>query len=447
MPAIIHINDNNLLIQQGDKLSRSQGYAWLKDGEVYFDLDQPHIAVLHCRLQPQQINSRYWQQCEQTSIASNDSGMRHAADLVWCHLNQLKAAYKLDEVVLVVPSHYQAANLQLLLGIAKACGLRVRSLINKAVLALHRDIAADGHYLHIDLQLHQTVCSEVIAADGKLKLGKVEILHEVGLQAMQDSLLKAIQNRFIHSDRFDPLHYAETEQQLFNQLPQLARQIAKEGKTNVTVKYQGRQHGSSIDDKQWGEAIERYAEQLINFEAGGQVDRRYYDFCGFQAMQLPSTHKIIAAPPPETDVVLREGPHQDGEGNLIYRTELPLVSSRRQVETKVAEPESARVRQASETCSNVKPKSNGVDQSATHLLQSGVAIPISQACIATDNNQIKLFQGGESNIEQLLASQEIFIMSDTSRSHLKTDDRLGSNLGDGVVTVIRVVEAEDGDIK
>ena len=144
MAALIHINDNNLVIQQGETLSRSQGFAWLKDGEVYFDLQSQNNAVANCRIEPQQINTRYWQQCEQTSIAANDSGMRHAADLIWRHMGELKKVHALDQVVLVVPSHYQASNLELLLGIAGSCGLRVVGLLNKAVFALHQRITREG---------------------------------------------------------------------------------------------------------------------------------------------------------------------------------------------------------------------------------------------------------------------------------------------------------------
>lgn len=456
---ILHINDNNLLIQQASGVSRSQGYAWLLDESVHFDLDQQHNAVANCRLEPQQINSLYWQQCAQTAIAGNASGMRHAADLIWRHLSDLKAGYGLSAVQLVVPSHYQASNLQLLLGIARASGLQVNGLINKAVLALSDQIKAAGAYLHVDVQLHQTVCTEVIASDGQLSLGKIEVLHEVGLQAMQDSLLRAIQERFIQSDRFDPLHHAETEQQLFDQLPALAGQLAAEGKANIVVEYQGRQHATSIDNKQWSAALASYLKPLKNVQVENQVDHHYYDFNGFQPLDLSDAdHSNLAQD--AQDLLqqavriggLTQAALSDEQGKIIYCTQLAYDGAASDSGSRSDEKEPRETEQASEpaivpppvTTKASSQLSNGVQKSATHLLQAGVAVPIESAQISTEQNRLSLAQGQGSNISSLLAQQKIFIMSDAERQTLKVDDRLGSDLADGVITVIQVVGSHTG---
>jgi len=435
MPAIIHINDNNLLIEQGDQIFRSQGYAWLAAGEVYFDLSSENNALQHCRLEPQQINSRYWQQCEPTTIASNDSGMRHAADLVWRHLAELKTKHQLTDVVLIVPSHYQAKNLQLLLGIAKSCELQVLGLINKSVYALHQQVSGDGFYLHCDVQLHQSVCSEVIVEDGMAKLGSVEILHQVGLQAMQDALLKTIQDRFISSDRFDPLHYAETEQQLFGQLPKLAEQIAAQGKGNLSVHYQGQQHMASIDRKQWDQSVASFVKKLNLVEIDAQPDLRFYDFNGFQATDIAGT--VLNSPPTVlhvSDLTTNQG------GQLIYRTEWlckinEFTSNAVAVEQKLHA-------ETPETVSSSKENS----RTATHLLQAGIAVPLQYAGIALQGKQLKLEQMAQSNLQKMLQLKELFIVGDTERQTVQADDRLGSNLADGVITVIHVAQAMDDSV-
>jgi len=159
--------------------------------------------------------------------------MRHAADLVWKHLSDLREQRGLQSLVLVVPSHYRESNLQLLLGIANSSGLNVKGLTNKAVLALHDRVAQPGNYLHVDVQLHQTVVSVVKCDKGNVSLGAIEVLQDVGIHAMQEAILKGLQKNFIQGDRFDPLHDAGTEQQLFNQIPDIARQINETGKATV----------------------------------------------------------------------------------------------------------------------------------------------------------------------------------------------------------------------
>ena len=178
-------------------------------------------------------------------------------------------------------------------------------------------------YLHVDVQLHQTVCSEVTARGGRATLGKIEILHEVGLHAMQDSLLKAIQNRFILSDRFDPLHYAETEQQLFDQLSSLAEGLADDGKSNIVVQHQGRQHGTSIDLKQWNSAVEEYTGQLTGVQVESSIDHRFYDFNGFRFVSIDGDLNTILIPAATSIDTLLESLRVDEQHHLIYCTDLP----------------------------------------------------------------------------------------------------------------------------
>lgn len=475
MSAIVHINDNNILIHNSDRTTRSQGYAWLSGSEVYFDLDVSHIAVNQCRLEPQQINSSYWQQCAQTSIASNDSGMRHAADLIWRHLSELQTNQSLSNVKLVVPSHYQAANLQLLLGICKASNLQVKGVLNKAVLALQQNIAEVGHYLHVDVQLHQTVCSEVIAkvdssGSGVIVLGEIEILHEVGLQAMQDALLKGIQERFILSDRFDPLHYAETEQQLFDQLSELASTLRDQGKANISVQHQGRQHATSIDLKQWNTALELYAQQLNTVTLSTPADHRYYDFNGFQALSFAGDKQTTIdqnkrALTVQTNAfkALNNAELSDHEGKIIYRTELalnlnqpinpvgqesidqePNVKEAYAKEAYTKEPKPLESSGTGVRSDQLKPQVDSNTRQAadspTHLLQAGLAVPLARAQIDLDGRQMKLQHAQSSNLTALLEADRLFILSDTSRNQLQVDDRLGSDLADGVISVIQVLE-------
>jgi hypothetical protein len=456
MSAIIHINDNNILLQNGGRVSRSQGYAWLSGAEVYFDLDAQNKAVNHCRLEPQQINSSYWQQCAQTTIASNQSGMRHAADLIWRHLGELQTTQALSEVKLVVPSHYQSANLQLLLGICKASNLQVNGVVNKAVLALQQNISEVGHYLHIDVQLHQTVCSEVIAkvdssGVASIALGEIEILHEIGLQPMQDALLKGIQQRFILSDRFDPLHYAETEQQLFDQLPELASTLRDQGKANISVQHQGRQHATSIDLKQWNTALEAYAQQLDTVLVSAPADHRYYDCNGFQALSFSNDkqtsidqNKAVLAAHAAVLNALTSSELTDQADKIIYRTELRLdldqpSNSIEKQHKPLGSSVPVALSESSSQQTNRRP--NQVGDAPTHLLQSGQAIPLANAQIELDGRQIKLHHGASSNLAELLNSEKLFILSDTSRKQLRVDDRLGSDLADGVITIIQVLDS------
>lgn len=446
MSTLLYINDNNLLIQQAGDVHRSQGYAWLRGAEVFFDSEEKTSAVKNCRRSPQEINSRYWQQCEQSAITSNAAGMRHAADLVWRHLSELKQRYGLQDLVLVVPSHYQASNLQLLLGIAKSCGLNVVGMVNKSVLALHDKVGSDGDYLHLDIQLHQTVSTVVTVKSGRAQLGTAEIIQNIGIQAMQDALLKSIQHSFIQNDRFDPLHYASSEQQLFDQLPTISAELVALGKSNVNVEREQRVHSTSVDSKQWNSVMAPLLKTLISNASAANAKAVYVDAnaafatsnkpasagAGFAGLETAGMLMLDSVSPISSQLLVSTTAEA---GTVDYLTDLP-VSKSQKADATTSKP-AAVTPAATPTHSQAQISLPEAGQ-ASHLLQAGVAIPIATSELRTDGVQLSLHKAAVGNVQAMLSEQKLYILNDSERRELRANDRLGSNLVDGVVTVISV---------
>jgi hypothetical protein len=426
MTHILHINDNNLLLQQGTSFSRSQGYAWLHGDDVLFDSNPERSPVMHCRLLPQEVNNRYWQQCDQSTISANGAGMRHAADLIWKHLGELKQQHDLNELVIVAPSHYRERNLKMLLGVAKSCSIQVVGLVNKAVLSLQDRVTEDGQYLHIDVQMHQTVTTQVSVMSGVVKLGSVEVLQDVGIHSMQESLLKGLQQSFIQNDRFDPLHDAATEQQLFDQLPHLAGQIIESGKASVGVQHQGRLHSTSIEAKDWNQHLEPYLIKLLKTGTATGLKHVFVDLnAAFDDSVPESLAKaritVLGRPGAVPTNLMRS----EDDSGLIYLTELPLVSQ-------------AAGSQAKATTTDQAPAQPLVPAGVTHLLQAGRAISISQADVQTADNTLTV-HAGKPNVQHLLSSGQLYILNDEGRQEMRPNDRIGSHIADGVITAIQVI--------
>jgi hypothetical protein len=260
---------------------------------------------------------------------------------------------------------------------------------------------------------------------------------------MQDSLLKAIQQRFVQSDRFDPLHYAETEQQLFDQLTHLSDAVHKEGKASVVVEHLGRQHATNIDIKQWLAALEPYASQLKNVSIDQSIKQRHYDFNGFSPLRFAGEGRIMQAMQAINFATL-EGFLLDGTNEeLIYRTELPRNNQDSEKSTTLDDRQSTvdaaeKVTRKSAADAGSANAVQSNTHTATHLLQAGVAVPIDQAQIIFAANELGLSRSTSPNVQSLLESDQLFIMNDAQRQRLQINDRLGSNLADGVVLVIRV---------
>ncbi len=438
MVDVLHINDNKLLLRKEREQFASQGYAWLANESVHFDLggDAQSSAIKRCRLAPQEINNRYWMQCDQSAISSNIAGMRHAADLIWQHLSQLKQQFNLDDLVLVVPSHYRSENLQLLLGVAKACDLRIRGLLNKASLALasgalSSDQANEGDYLHHDVQLHQTVSSRLTVADGSVTLGEVEIIQDVGIHLMQETLLKGLQHSFIQNDRFDPLHDASTEQQLFDQLPKIAEQIAAHGKANIGVEHQSKLHSTSLDTKEWQALLSGFTQRLAQASAGKTLIDLNSAFGSASLAGLDAAGIELVQGAPERDIDALISDAGDGR-SVVYQTDVSLPSADRKTSH---QPTPGAKPNASKEASVLGVASHA----ATHLLSAGKAIAISEAEVSMHDNSLSVKVGGAANVNNLLTGGQLFVMNDEGRTMLKPNDRLGSHLADGVITVIQVI--------
>jgi len=430
MLDVLHINDNNLLLKRGSKLITSQGYAWLSEDQVHFDFSPESVAVKRCRLAPQEINNRYWMQCDHSAISANAAGMRHSADLVWQHLSQLKQQHSLNEVVLVVPSHYRAENLQLLLGVAKACGLAVKGLLNKASLALSASNVVDGDYTHMDVQLHQAVSSKISVRDGMVTLGDVDLIQDVGIHLMQEALLKGLQNNFIQNDRFDPLHDAHTEQQLFDQIPKIAEQIASGGKANIGVEHHGKLHSTSVDIKEWQALLNDFSQRLIKAGSGTTFVDLNAAFGTTELAGLVSATMQPLAGVPNIDAGNLVSTNAQGQA-VVYQTD--LVSIRANSVALAQTNNNASIKNESSSTANRS------TSSATHLLSAGQAIAIDQSFVSMDNGVITLSANQAGNLESLLREGMLFVMNDEGRTQLKPNDRLCSNIADGVITVIQVI--------
>ncbi|MBX2849083.1 MAG: hypothetical protein KTR16_12230 [Acidiferrobacterales bacterium] len=438
MPAIITINDNNLLIQTEESIARSQGYALLLEDQVIFDFDSSRTAIESCRLQPQQIQNRYWQQCAQTSIGSNTSAVRNSADLVWQHLSAMQDHLRLDKVVFAVPSHYQQDNLQLLLGIANSAGLTAQGLVNKGVLVTQHLAQQDGSYLHIDMQLHQTVCSLIKVHQGVAKLSDIDIISDVSILQIHDALLRKMQQQFIQSDRFDPLHYAETEQQLYDQIADIAKNIALEGKASVTIRHDSQLHSIALDSKHWNSVVEPFAINLLDKAKSNRSAHILMQLNGlFAGIVPPSMNQAGISVVEDTltincNLIDADSFNEDG---LVYRMELPLLQTKQEIKLRDSNEEKLPTELKIEPAT--KPQaSNGV----THLMQAGLAIPLQYTQVDINAGQLQLSRSSQSNLASMLETQQLFILNDASRNSLQLNDRLGSNHADGVINAIQVLE-------
>jgi hypothetical protein len=212
----IELNDAEIRVAVGGGVVVVEpGYALL-DGE---SLVTGTEAVRAVRLKPRQIFDRFWADLNQAPLPRPHPRANSLADLAFAQLSSLWSRFGdgIDEVVFVVPGSYRRDQLGLLLGLAEACGIPARGLVDAAV-ASSRQRYPGRTLAHLDAGLHGAVLT-LLAQNGGVSRETVESTVSVGLSALRERWLGAIADAFVAQTRFDPLHDARAEQALFDQLP------------------------------------------------------------------------------------------------------------------------------------------------------------------------------------------------------------------------------------
>jgi hypothetical protein len=235
--GVLDLNDTNLQLWHEDTAVQSPGYALLQGQEYQFG----SLARAAAKLQPRDINTRYWWQLSTETLQPSLGPARHTGDLAHAHLRQLhQEAKSPSEILLAVSGSMQREQLALLLGIVQQCPFDAVGLVNRSV-ALGSLYGRGERLFHLEIQLHQAVISELKKQDHHIELQRTTPLPGCGLLQLQERLVELIAASFVRQTRFDPRRKADSEQQLYDALPGALRTLQTTSETNLEVNgYQAR---------------------------------------------------------------------------------------------------------------------------------------------------------------------------------------------------------------
>ena len=182
-------------------------------------------AERKAHLYPRQILNQFWNQLNIEPLEQPNPFARNHAEIAFAHFAHIWQRVKQHgkEMIIAVPSFYNKEHLGFILGITQELGIPVKGFIPKAVAAVPEQLP-EGLLLHLDLHLHRF---EVTRLERGAQLSQKDSVGAEGngLSKLYRRWVDAIAEEFVRSTRFDPLHHAASEQELYDRLPGILRQL------------------------------------------------------------------------------------------------------------------------------------------------------------------------------------------------------------------------------
>lgn len=209
---IVELNDWQLTTRNnaGSVIATEPAAASNANGELIFGAPAQSLS----RQSPQQYNNRYLYTLAPEPLPRDLGPARNQADLIYHHLRSLNLTDD-DGLLIGVGGHVTNEQLGLLLGIAQELKIPVRGFIDNA-LAYGLDAPANSSFHVIDIELHRLLISRVDVETQQRSVSHCTPVDGAGIAAILEGWMNVIADDFVHKTRFDPLHAAASEQQLFD---------------------------------------------------------------------------------------------------------------------------------------------------------------------------------------------------------------------------------------
>ena len=177
-------------------------------------------AERQAHLFPRDIINHFWDQLNTEPLTRPISYANNHADVAFDHLAHIWEKVKLhgNEMVVAVPGFLNRDHMGLLLGITRELSIPLRGFVSQGVFATPNDIP-EGLLLHVDIHLHRAEVVCLKREEDTLTQLDAASIDGCGMNLLFKEWVNWIAEEFVLHTRFDPLHKATFEQELYDRLP------------------------------------------------------------------------------------------------------------------------------------------------------------------------------------------------------------------------------------
>lgn len=281
-------------VRDGVRLAASPGIALLEAGGFVVG----EAAAGQARLKPVLAADRFWSDLSAESWAQGAAAPVSHAELAHAHLASLwrAVAGPEDAAVFALPGSMRLHQAGLLLGIARRAGVPLAGVVDAAVAAC-AGLPARATVLHLDVQLHQSVLTELSGAS-VLRRRRVDVAPRAGLRAIYSAWAQLVAEAMVRGTRFDPLHQASSEQQLYQRLPAWLAALARAESVDAVIETPSGSFGATLRREQFTLAAEAWYAQLAELvHEGHRADEEATLALSARAALLPALGARLASLP------------------------------------------------------------------------------------------------------------------------------------------------------
>lgn len=291
-----------LAIELNDALLAVAGPAGLLHGEP------GHVAVVDGRAEfgmaalpflkrlPRMTNSRYWRDLSRTPLTLPLPGFHSAADVASAQLAALWRRFGAgtDGALYAVPSTWTDQQCALLAEISQTLAIPVLGMVDGAV-APSRQPSPGQELVYLDAGLHELTLTRLRQGE-EVSVGEHATFPRLGIEPLLLLVMDALARRFVETSRFDPLHDADAEQALFDQLPGWFAALIPGGSVRLELTTRSGVFGALVAGSQLQASITAAFEPLLQGLRAGIAER---------GPHLLQVHDRLAAIPGVLDALLQ----------------------------------------------------------------------------------------------------------------------------------------------
>jgi hypothetical protein len=231
----------------------------LSDGAVF-----GHAARAGARTMPSAYIDKYWRNLSEQALPRATGDARSFADLAYAQLAQLWSLHGsgVSAVLCAFPSHWGKAELSLLLGVAQEAGIPLVGLATIPVASTRRQYP-DCDLIHVEFAASAVSLTQMVQGDGSSAQGPSEAIMDLGIAALERTSAEYFARKFLESSRFDPMHDAQSEQRVYDKLPDWLALLARTPETELQFDHKGNEFRARVSLTELEERLRYRCQPLI----------------------------------------------------------------------------------------------------------------------------------------------------------------------------------------